>query len=163
MVELVNLSATIDKHFRKHCLATLNRTRVSVSRSHASENANAASLFFSRKVTFTMITWQEFEQVDLRVGTVVRVEEFPEARKPAYKVTVDFGEEVGVKRTSAQITDHYSPDELLGRQVIGVVNFPPKQIGPFMSEFLLTGLHRDDGSVILAVPDQAVPNGVKLA
>ncbi|MCC9642848.1 tRNA-binding protein [Rhodopirellula sp. JC740] len=110
-----------------------------------------------------MITWQEFEQVDLRVGTVVRVEEFPEARKPAYKVTVDFGEEVGVKRTSAQITDHYSPDELLGRQVIGVVNFPPKQIGPFMSEFLLTGLHRDDGSVILAVPDQAVPNGVKLA
>ena len=109
------------------------------------------------------IEWRDFEEVELRAGTVVAVESFPEARKPAYKVTVDFGGELGVRRTSAQITAHYTGDELVGRQVIGVLNFPPKQIGPFRSEFLLVGFHREDGTVILAVPDAGVPDGAKLA
>lgn len=108
------------------------------------------------------ITWEEFERVELRAGTVVDAREFPEARQPAYIVTVDFGPDIGLKRTSARITDHYAPEDLLGRQVIGVVNFPVKQIGPMRSEFLLTGLYREDGSVILAVPDQDVPNGARL-
>ena len=109
------------------------------------------------------ITWQEFENVELRVGTVVRAEPYPEARKPAYKVWVDFGPEIGEKKSSAQITSHYTPEELIGRQVVGVVNFPVKQIGKFASEFLLTGFPRQDGSIILAVPDKDVPNGSKLA
>ncbi|QDV62326.1 tRNA-binding protein [Crateriforma conspicua] len=108
------------------------------------------------------ITWQEFENVDLRAGMVVRVEDFPEARKPAYKVTVDFGPKWGTKRSSAQITVNYTKESLIGRQVIGVLNFPPKQIGPMMSEFLLVGFSSDDGSVVLAVPDRSVPNGAKL-
>jgi len=110
-----------------------------------------------------VITWQDFQNVDLRAGTITAVEDFPEARKPAYKLTVDFGAELGVKRTSAQITIHYTKTVLVGRQVIGVVNFPPKQIGAFLSEFLIVGFYRDDGSVILAVPDDSVPNGAKLA
>jgi len=110
-----------------------------------------------------IITWQEFEKVELRAGTIVAAVDFPEARKPAYKVTVDFGTDIGVKRTSAQITLNYTKEELVGRQVIGVLNFPPKQIGPIMSEFLIVGFYRDDGSVILAVPDDLVPNGAKLA
>ncbi|TWU54986.1 tRNA-binding protein YgjH [Rubripirellula tenax] len=110
-----------------------------------------------------IITWQEFENVDMRAGTITSVDDFPEARKPAYKVTVDFGPETGIKRTSAQITANYGKAELVGLQVIGVVNFPPKQIGPIMSEFLIVGFYRDDGSVILAVPDETVPNGAKLA
>lgn len=110
-----------------------------------------------------VISWQEFESVDLRAGTVIAVDDFPEARKPAYKVTVDFGPELGIRRTSAQITIHYTKDDLIGRQVIGVVNFPPKQIGPVMSEFLLVGFYRDGNTVILAVPDKVVPNGAKLA
>lgn len=109
------------------------------------------------------ITWADFEAVELRVGTIVSVEEFPEARKPAYKITVDFGPDVGVKKTSARVTELYSKDDLVGRQVVGVVNFPAKQIGPVRSEFLLTGFHREDGNVVLAVPEQAVPNGAKLA
>ena len=108
------------------------------------------------------LTWNEFEKVDLRSGTIVAVEDFPEARKPAYKITVDFGEELGIKRSSAQITDHYSIEELIGKQIIGVVNFLPKQIGPFISEFLITGLIKNDGSVILAVPDNVVDNGLRL-
>lgn len=108
------------------------------------------------------ITWNEFEQVELRVGTIIAVEEFPEARIPAYKLTVDFGDEIGVKKSSARITDHYTIEELVGKQIIGVVNFPPKQIGPFVSDFLCTGFYRDDGSVILAVPDMNVPNSSKL-
>ncbi len=108
------------------------------------------------------LTWSEFEHVDLRVGTILEVEDFPEARKPAYKLTVDFGPEIGIKKTSAQITAHYRKEDLIGKQVVGVVNFPSKQIGPFISEFLCTGFYREDGSVILTVPDQKVPNGSKL-
>ncbi|MGB7326424.1 MAG: tRNA-binding protein [Rubripirellula sp.] len=110
-----------------------------------------------------IITWQEFQSVDMRAGTITSVDDFPEARKPAYKITVDFGPEIGIKRTSAHVTVNYSKAELVGRQVIGVVNFPPKQIGPMMSEFLIVGFYRDDGSVILAVPDNTIPNGAKLA
>ncbi len=114
-------------------------------------------------MTHELISWGDFERIELRVGTITAVDSFAEARKPAYKVTVDFGIGIGVKRTSAQITALYSPGELVGRQIIGVVNFPPKQIGPFLSEFLLAGFYRDDGSVVLAVPDQPVSNGAKLA
>jgi tRNA-binding protein len=109
------------------------------------------------------ISWADFERVELRVGTIVSVEDFPEARKPAYKIKADFGPEIGVKQSSAQITALYTKGELIGRQIIGVVNFPPKQIGPLLTEFLVTGLYRDDGAVVLAVPDQQVPNGAKLA
>lgn len=92
------------------------------------------------------IEWSDFQKVDIRVGTIIAVEDFPEARRPAYKLQVDFGEELGVKKSSAQITDLYTKEELLGKQVLAVVNFPPKQIGPIMSECLVTGLHRPDGS-----------------
>jgi tRNA-binding protein len=108
------------------------------------------------------ITWQQFEAVEMRAGTIVSVEDFPEARKPAYKIAVDFGPEIGVRRTSAQITAVYTKEDLLGRQVMGVINFPPKQIGPVRSEFLLTGFYREDGAVILAVPEQPVQNGARL-
>ena len=108
------------------------------------------------------IAWQDFEKVELRVGTVVKAEPFPEARKPAYKLTVNFGPEIGERRSSVQITVHYTLEELVGRQVLGVVNFPPKRIGPVMSECLITGFYREDGSVVLAVPDKPVPNGAKL-
>ena len=111
----------------------------------------------------TEIEWADFEKVELRVGTVVRAEPFPEARHPAYKVWVDFGEPLGVRKTSARITELYRPEELVGRQILGVINFPPRQIGPIRSEFLLTGFHREDGSVVIATPDQAVPNGARLA
>lgn len=107
------------------------------------------------------ISWEDFEKVELRAGTIVSVEDFPEAKVPAYKITADFGE-LGVKRSSARITVHYAKEELIGRRIIGVVNFPPKKIGPFMSEFLVTGFYREDGSVILAVPDKEVPNGARL-
>ncbi len=107
--------------------------------------------------------WQAFENLDMRAGTITEVDSFPKARKPAYKVTVDFGPDLGTKRTSAQITENYTKDELVGRQIIGVVNIPPKQIGSFMSEFLIVGFYRKDGSVILAVPDKSIPNGAKLA
>ena len=106
--------------------------------------------------------WDDFEKVQLRVGTIVGVEAFPEARKPAWILRVDFGADVGVKKSSAQITDLYSRDELLGKQVIAVVNFPPKQIGPLMSECLVTGFHREDGAIVLAIPDSKVPNGARL-
>jgi len=108
------------------------------------------------------INWQDFEKVELRIGTVLTAELFPEARKPAYKLKVDFGADIGVKQSSVQITVHYRLEELIGRQVLGVVNFPPKRIGPFMSECLICGFYREDGSVILAVPDKSVPNGAKL-
>jgi tRNA-binding protein len=111
--------------------------------------------------TMKEITWDEFEQVELRVGTVVTVEAFPEARIPAYKLEIDFGEEIGIRKSSARITELYTREELVGRQVIGVVNFPVKQIGPMRSECLITGFYREDG-VVLAVPDQPVDNGSKL-
>ena len=107
------------------------------------------------------ISWQEFEQVDLRIGTVVEAKLFPEARKPAYILHVDFGPEVGMLKSSAQITDLYSPDDLVGRQVLGVVNFPKKQIGPVRSECLITGFTQADGSVVLAQPAQSVANGAQ--
>lgn len=108
------------------------------------------------------ISWPEFEKVELRVGTIIAAEAFPEARKPAYKLTVDFGAEIGTCRSSAQITVHYTLEELIGRQVIAVVNFPSKQIGPFISECLVTGFADKDGNVILAKPDKTTPNGAKL-
>lgn len=109
------------------------------------------------------ISWQEFEQVELRVGTIVKVEDFPEARNPAYKVWADFGAEIGERKSSAQITKLYQPDELIGKQIVAVVNFPPKQIGPIKSEFLLTGFVGDDNEVVLAIPERPVKNGSKLA
>ncbi|MGM0758476.1 MAG: tRNA-binding protein [Thermodesulfobacteriota bacterium] len=108
------------------------------------------------------ISWSDFEKVELRVGVVVAVEDFPQARKPSYKVSVDFGPKIGRKQTSAQVTDLYTKEDLMGRQVIGVVNFPDKQIGPVRSEFLLTGFTREDGSVVLAVPERDAPVGAKL-
>ena len=109
------------------------------------------------------ISWQDFEQVDLRVGTIVTAEVFAQARRPAYILHVDFGADLGVLKSSAQITDLYQPDALVGRQVIGVVNFPPKQIGPIQSQCLITGLPQGDGSVVLVQPDRQVSNGLKLS
>jgi tRNA-binding protein len=108
------------------------------------------------------ITSDDFEKVELRVGRVVSAERFPGARKPAYILHVDFGPEIGTRKSSAQITVHYRPEELVGRQVVGVVNFPKKQIGPLMSECLVTGFHDEDGAVVLCTPDKGVPLGSKL-
>jgi len=107
------------------------------------------------------ISWEDFTRVELRVGTIVLAEPFAQARKPAYILHVDFGPEVGVLKSSAQITELYEPEELLGKQVIGVVNFPPKQIGPIRSQCLITGFYSEQG-VVLAVPDKPVSNGAKL-
>ena len=110
-----------------------------------------------------LIEWGDFQKVEIRIGTIVEVLDFPEAKKPAYKLKVDFGEEIGIRKSSAQITDLYSKEALIGKQVIAVVNFPPRQVGPFMSECLVTGFRRADGAVVLAIPDGNVPNGVRLA
>jgi tRNA-binding protein len=107
------------------------------------------------------ITWKDFEKVELRAGTIIEVEDFPEARKPAYKLKIDFGE-LGVKRSSAQIKNLYTKDELLGKQVLAVVNFPPKQIATFYSEVLTTGFYLPTGEVVLLHPERKVPNGAKL-
>jgi tRNA-binding protein len=108
------------------------------------------------------IGFADFERVDIRVGTVIAVEPFPQARKPAFKLQIDFGPEIGVKKSSAQITVHYTPETLVGRQVAAVVNFPPRQIGPFMSEVLTLGFPDTNGAVVLIGPSLPVPNGGKL-
>ena len=108
------------------------------------------------------IAFDDFLKVDIRVGTVVSAEPFPEARKPAYKLQIDFGPEIGIRKSSAQLTTHYQVDELEGRLVLGVVNFPPRQIGPFMSEVLTLGVPDENGAVVLVVPDENVPIGGKL-
>ncbi len=108
------------------------------------------------------IEWNDFSKVELRVGTIVSAELFKEARVSAYKLEIDFGSEFGVKRSSSQLTDHYTPENLVGKQVIAVINFPPKQVGPFVSEVLTTGMYDSDQKVVLASPDYPVPNGSKL-
>jgi len=108
------------------------------------------------------ISYADFEKVDIRVGTVIDAQPFPEARKPAIKLTIDFGPEIGVKKSSAQLTVHYKPDQLIGRQVCAVVNFPPRQIGPFTSQVLTLGMPDDAGAVVLVKPDFKITNGGKL-
>lgn len=110
----------------------------------------------------TTITYEEFERVDIRVGTIVEAAPLEGARKPAYRLLIDFGSEIGTKKSSAQITVHYAPEDLIGRQVAAVVNFPPRQIGPIMSEVLTLGFPDADGAVVLFKPDQDVPNGARL-
>ena len=109
------------------------------------------------------LSWSEFERVDMRVGTIIEVKDFPEARKPAYQLTIDFGPEIGIRKSSAQITKHYSKKELLQRQVVAVVNFPNKQIGPFKSECLVLGAVEGDGAVVLLHPGLPVENGLRIA
>jgi tRNA-binding protein len=109
-----------------------------------------------------VITYADFEKVDIRLGTVVEAEPFPQARKPAFKLVIDFGPEIGLKKTSAQITVHYAPETLVGRRVLAVVNFPPRQIGPFMSEVLTLGFADAAGAIVLAGVDLPAPNGAKL-
>jgi tRNA-binding protein len=110
----------------------------------------------------TPIAYDDFARVDIRAGTIIAAEPFPEARKPAYKLTIDFGEEIGRKKSSAQITKHYSLDELIGKQVIAVVNFPPRQIGPVRSEVLTLGLPDENGEVVLLQPSKPVPDGGRM-
>ena len=109
-----------------------------------------------------MISHEDFEKVDIRVGEILKVEDFPEARKPAYKLTIDFGTEIGIKTSSARLTKHYTKEELVGKQIIAVVNFPPKQIGPFSSEVLTLGLPDENGDVVLLMPTKSVPLGGKM-
>ena len=109
------------------------------------------------------INWNDFKKVEMRVGTIVEVKDFPEAIKPAYQLKVDLGEKIGIKQSSAQITDLYSKDDLINKQVVVVVNFPPKKIGSFTSECLITGFYRNDKKIVLAVPDKSISNGALLA
>jgi tRNA-binding protein len=109
------------------------------------------------------VSWADFERVEMRVGTVTAVEPFPKARVPAWKLWIDFGPDLGTRKSSARITAHYRREDLLGRQVVAVVNFPPKQVGPFRSEVLVTGFPDADGAIVLAVPERPVPDGARLA
>ena len=113
-------------------------------------------------MTDTVISYQDFLNVDIRVGTIIEAHSFPEARNPAYKLVIDFGDDIGIKKTSAQITHHYALEDLKGRQVLAVVNFPAKQIGPFMSEVLTLGFSDENGHIVLAQPEKPVPNGARL-
>jgi tRNA-binding protein len=108
------------------------------------------------------ITWQDFEKIDIRVGTIIRAEPFPKARKPSYQLSIDFGETLGIKQSSAQITKHYTPAQLIGQQVVAVVNFPRKQIANFFSECLVLGIYDDNNDVVLLKPDHTVSNGLKI-
>ncbi len=109
-----------------------------------------------------MITWDDFEKIDMRTGTIIEVMDFPKARKPAYRLTIDFGEEIGLKRSSAQVTAHYKKEDLLNRKVIAVVNFPPKQIADFISECLVLGVYDENKDVILLQPERTVKNGMRI-
>ena len=108
------------------------------------------------------LTWNEFERTDMRVGTIIEINEFPEARKPAYQLTIDFGAEIGIRKSSAQITKRYQKEDLLNRQIVAVVNFPKKQIGKFMSECLVLGAVGEEGDVILLTPDFKIENGLRI-
>lgn len=109
-----------------------------------------------------MITWNDFEKIDMRAGTILEVDDFPKARKPAFKLLIDFGDEIGVKRSSAQVTVHYKKEDLLNRKVIAVVNFPPKQIADFVSECLVLGVYDENKDVILLQPERDVQNGMRI-
>jgi len=108
------------------------------------------------------ITWNEFEKIDIRVGTIIEADDFPKARKPSFKLTVDFGQEIGIKKSSAQVTTHYKKEDLLQKQVIAVVNFPPKQIADFFSECLVLGIYDENNNVVLLKPDKPLSNGLKI-
>ena len=109
-----------------------------------------------------MISWEDFEKIDIRTGTIVEVNDFPKARKPAWQLTIDFGAEIGIKKSSAQITAHYSKEDLVGKQILAVVNFPPKQIANFMSECLVLGVADENGDIVLVAPEQKVKNGQRM-
>lgn len=115
------------------------------------------------KLDVNNIEWSDFQKVELRVGTIIEAEDFPKARNPSYILKVDFGEKIGIKKSSAQITVLYKKEDLIGKQIIAVTNFPPKQIGSIMSECLITGFHREDGAVVLSTLDFNAPNGTRLA
>ena len=108
------------------------------------------------------VTWAEFEKIDIRVGSIIEVNDFPKARKPSYQMKIDFGQELGIKRSSAQVTHHYNKEELMHRQVIAVVNFPPKQIADFISECLVLGVYDENNNVVLLKPDKPMSNGLKI-
>jgi tRNA-binding protein len=116
-----------------------------------------------RELNINNLKWSEFQNVELRVGTIIKADDFPKARYPAYILQIDFGDEIGLKKSSAQITVLYKKEDLIGKKIIAVINFPPKQIGPIMSECLVTGFNREDESVVLATPDLNIANGSRLA